>query len=154
MYGECLFFSRRYDESIGQLKKTVELDPNFARAHYSLATAYQLKGDYAESVAEFVKFQELTGNFENATLIRESFAKGGWQGFLRAITGERRPADLSSSIAARFLAELGEKDKALAELNKAYENHEYFLVWLKVDPRLDSLRSDRRFEDLVRRVGD
>jgi hypothetical protein len=86
-------------------------------------------------------------------LIKESFAKGGWQGFLRAITGERRPADLSSSIAARFLAELGEKDKAFTELNQAYQNHEYFLVWLKVDPRLDPLRSDPRFEDLLRRVG-
>src|SRR6267143_985604 len=89
MYGECLFFSRRYDESVAQLKKTVELDQNFARAHYSLSTAYQLKGNYPESVDEFAKFQELTGNFQNATMIRDSFAKGGWQGFLRTITGER-----------------------------------------------------------------
>jgi serine/threonine protein kinase/pimeloyl-ACP methyl ester carboxylesterase/tetratricopeptide (TPR) repeat protein len=153
MYGECLFFSRRYDESVAQLKKTVELDQNFARAHYSLSTAYQLKGNYSESVDEFAKFQELTGNFQNATMIRDSFAKGGWQGFLRTITGEKRPADLSSSIAARFLAELGEKDQAFAELNKAYTNREYFLVWLKVDPRLDALRSDQRFADLLRRVG-
>ena len=149
-----MFFSRRYDESVEQLKKTVELDTSFARAHYSLATAYQLKGSYAESVDEFAKFQELTGNFQNAALVRESFAKGGWQGFLRGITGAQRPADLSSSIAARFLAELGEKDKAFAELNKAYANHEYFLVWLKVDPRLDPLRSDPRFDDLLRRVGE
>ena len=153
MYGECLFFSRRYDESVAQLKKTVELDQNFARAHYSLSTAYQLKGNYAESVDEFARFQELTGNFQNAIMIRESFAKGGWQGFLRTITGERRPADLSSSIAARFLAALGENDNAFAELNKAYTNREYFLVWLKVDPRLDSLRADPRFGDLLRRVG-
>jgi hypothetical protein len=112
-----------------------------------------LKGNNAESVDEFARFQELTGNFQNATMIRESFAKGGWQGFLRTITGERRPADLSSSIAARFLAALGENDKAFAELNKAYTNREYFLVWLKVDPRLDSLRADPRFGDLLRRVG-
>jgi len=77
----------------------------------------------------------------------------GWQGFLRTITGERRPADLSSSIAARFLAALGENDNAFAELNKAYTNREYFLVWLRVDPRLDSLRGDPRFGDLLRRVG-
>ncbi len=49
--------------------------------------------------------------------------------------------------------ELGEKDKAFAELNKSYENREYFMILLKVDPRLDPLRSDPRFQDLLRRVG-
>lgn len=82
-----------------------------------------------------------------------SFTKGGWEGFLRAMTGERRPANLRSYFAVTFHAALGEKDKAFAELNKAYEKREYFLVLLKVDPRLDPLRDDPRFAELMRRVG-
>ncbi len=62
--------------------------------------------------------------------------------------------DLSPYLRAHFYAALGEKDKAFAELNKAYENRDGFVVmYLKVDPRLDPLRSDPRFQDLLRRVG-
>ncbi len=136
-----------------QLKKTLELDASFAAAHESLATAYFARGNYAESVEEFAKSQELSGEPQNAVLARESFAHGSWQGFLRAMTGERRPANVSPYRAATFYAALGEKDKAFAELNKAYENREFFMVLLKVDPRLDPLRSDPRFQDLLRRVG-
>ena len=83
----------------------------------------------------------------------ESFAKSGWHGFLRAMTGKQRPPDVSPYTAATFQIELGEKDKALAILNKMYEERARDLVMLKVDPRLDPLRSDPRFTDLARRVG-
>ncbi len=69
------------------------------------------------------------------------------------MTGTRRPANIPSYIIATFHAELGEKDKAFAELNKSYESREYFMVLLRVDPRFDSLRDDPRFQDLLRRVG-
>jgi len=111
------------------------------------------KGNYAESVEEFAKEQELIGEPQNAVLIRESFARGGWQGFLRAMTGESRPSNLASYRAATFHAALGEKDKAFAELNKAYENREFFMMLVKVDPRLDSLRTDPRFTELMHKVG-
>ena len=153
LYGESMTFARRYDEAVTQLKKTIELDTNFATAHVSLSTVYQLKDNYAESVEELVKFQELIGEQENAALIRESFAQGDWEGFLRAMTGTRRPVNFPSYIVATFHAERGEKNKAFAELNKSYENREYFMVLLKVDPRLDPLRSDPRFADLMRKVG-
>jgi DNA-binding winged helix-turn-helix (wHTH) protein/TolB-like protein/Tfp pilus assembly protein PilF len=153
MYGESLYFSRHYDESILQLQKTIELDPNFSRAHYSLAAVYEMKGNYSASVAEFARFQELTGNAEFAATIRTSFAKNGWRGYLQTLAGQPRPAELSPSIAARVYADLGEKDRAFAELNRAFENHEFFLVWLSVDPRLDTLRDDRRFQNLLHRLG-
>ena len=95
-YGESLLFARKYDESIEQLKKTLELDANFAQGHSSLSTAYQLKGRYAESVEELARSTELNGNSEGAALMRESFAKGGWEGYLRMITGEGGIADLAS----------------------------------------------------------
>lgn len=79
--------------------------------------------------------------------------KGGWQGFLREMTGTRRPADLRSYVAASYHAALGEKDKAFAELEKTYENREFYLVLLKVDSRFDSLRDDPRFQELLRKIG-
>ena len=150
-YGERLIDARRYDEAIVQLKKTLELDGNFALAYSSLALAYQAQGGYGASVEASAKAYELTSRQEYAALARESFAKGGWQGYLRAMM-ERRP-DLWAYTRAAYHAALGEKDEAFSELNKAYENRESFLIRLKVDPRLDSLRSEARFADLVRRVG-
>ncbi|MDQ3175910.1 MAG: protein kinase, partial [Acidobacteriota bacterium] len=91
-YGHALFHARKYDESIAQLKKTLELDANFPGTHNHLARVYQAKGNYTESVEEYAKYQELIGEQRNAALVRESFAKGGWQGFVRAMV--ERP-DLS-----------------------------------------------------------
>jgi tetratricopeptide (TPR) repeat protein len=153
LYGLSLLYARKYDEAIAQLKKTLELDASFAPAHDSLAQVYLAKGNYAESVEEFAKEQEFSGQPQNAVLIRESFARGGWQGFLRAMTGESRPANLPSYRVATFHAALGEKDKAFAELNKAYENREFFIMLLKVDSRLDPLRDDLRFQELLKKVG-
>ena len=151
-YGESLILARRYDEAMTQLKKTLELDANFLAAHVSLGFVYQMKGNYAESVEERAKVRELQGNPQGAEQIRESFAKGGWEKFLRDVTGDRR-LDSSAYIVGTFHAALGEKDKAFDELSKSYENREYFMTLLKVDPRLDPLRDDPRFQELLRRVG-
>ena len=152
-YGLSLSFARRYDEAITQLKRTLELDNSYWPTHYSLAITYNMKGDYAESVAERVQINELVGHPQTAILMRESFAKGGWQGFLRAMTGKQKPPNLPHFIVATFLVELGEKDKALVILNQMYEDHNSKLTMRKVDPRLDPLRDDPRFQDLLRRVG-
>ncbi len=152
-YGLNLLYARKYDEAIEQLQKTLELDANFAPAYSMLAIAYWLKGNYAASIEAFAKYQELIGERQNAVLMRESFARGGWQGFLRAMTGERRPANVFSYHTAAFHTALGERDQAFAELNKAYENRERLMAFLKVDPRLDPLRDDPRFQELLRRVG-
>jgi len=111
MYGNILFYARRYDEAIAQLKKTLELDNNFAITHQCLARIYQARGNYADAVAEFARYQELISDQETATQVRESFVKGGWQGFLRAMTGEHRPANLSAYERVVFLAALGEKNR-------------------------------------------
>jgi len=150
-YGLRLILARRYDEADAQLRKTLELDSNFAVTHDSLALVYQAQGDYAASVEAIAKAHELTGRQEYAALARESFARGGWQAYLRAML-ERR-TDLRAFTRATTHAALGEKDKAFAELNKAYENREASLTRLKVDPRLDPLRSDPRFAELTRKVG-
>ncbi|MCA1624635.1 MAG: protein kinase [Acidobacteria bacterium] len=152
-YAESLFFARRYEESVAQFKKTLELDANFAPAHDALGFAYHILGRYAESVELFAKYEEFRNQPQNAVLMRESFARGGWQGFMRMMSGEHRPATVSSYLVAIYSVGLGEKDKAIAALNDAYEKRNYRIIYIKVDPRLDPLREDPRFEELLRRVG-
>ena len=152
-YGERLFLARRYDDAIEQLKKTLELDAGFVSTHYSLAAAYQMKAKYAECVEELAKYQELIGEPQTAALIRESYARNGWQGFLRVITEKHIRFNSPLDNPAIFHAALGEKDKAFAELEKSYENRESFMILIKADSRLEPLRDDPRFTDLVRRVG-
>ena len=152
--GRFLYMSRRYDESLAQHKKTLELDPGFARAHRTLGEVYRVKGDYANAVEERARFFDLIGQSQNATLIRATFARDGWLGFLRLVTAENSPLKDSNNnwVVAKAYLDLGQKDKAFAELNKAYENRLSSLCWLKVEPQLDSLRSDPRFGELLKKM--
>lgn len=152
LYGDLLVYGRRYDEGLAQLKKTLELEPGFRTTHLSLSCIYQLLGRYAESVESYAKYQELEGKSQTAAFARKSFAAGGWQGYLREMTGPRRPEGLSPYVAATYHVQLGEKDKAFAELDKAFENREFLLLYTIIDPRLDALRDDPRYQELVRRM--
>jgi tetratricopeptide (TPR) repeat protein len=152
LYGDALVCNKRYDEALAQLKKTLELDPAFPTTHLSLSALYQLTSKYAESVESYAKYQDLSGRPQTAKLAQDSFAAGGWQGYLREMTGTPRPIGVSPFIAATFLVQLGEKDKAFAELDKALNNREYLLLYIKIDPRLDPLRDDPRLQEMIRRM--
>jgi adenylate cyclase len=154
-YGRFLYMARRYDESLAQHKKTIELDPGFARAHRTLAEVYQVKNDYANAVEERAKFFDLIGQPQNAAVIRSTFANEGWTGFLRLVTGENSPLRDSNNhwVIAKAYVGLGDKDKAFAELNRAYENRISSVMWLKVEPQFDPLRSDPRFQQLLQKIG-
>ncbi len=84
--------------------------------------------------------------------MRESYAKNGWQGVLRMMADKRLQFNSPWHNPAAFYAALGEKDKAFAESNKAYGNREISAGLFKADPRLDPLRDDRRFEELLKRM--
>ena len=107
-YGERLIFARRYDDAITQLKKTLELDADSELAHFGLAIAYQTKGNYAEAVEEYAKYQEQIGEPQTAAIMRESYSKSGWQGFLRMITEKRIRFNSPLDNLATFYAALGE----------------------------------------------
>jgi TolB-like protein/Tfp pilus assembly protein PilF len=153
-YGRFLYFARRFDEALAQLKKTVELDPGFARAHRTLSEVYWVRGDYANAVEERAKFFDLIGQPQNGMLIRATFAREGWSGFLRLVVAENSPLKDSNNnwVFAKVYVALGEKDKAFAELNKAYELRESPLQWLKVEPQFDPLRSDPRYQELLKKM--
>ena len=151
-YASSLFFARRYDETIAQAKKALELDANSLGGHFWLGNAYAIKGDYAPAVDAFAKSLELSGDAEAGELMRKNFAKGGWQMFLRGVLKDRTTAASPYRLVHVHLL-LGNKDEALAQLNKSYDIREPIVTRLKVDPRLDALRDDARFQDLLRRVG-
>ncbi len=150
---QLLFYERKYDESETLSKKNVELDPNFWYAHWQLFYVYRTKRDYASAVEELAKVQDARGEPDAAKLIRESFAKGDWQGFLRRITEQRSRLKLYPYFVATFFAELGEKDKAFVMLNEAIETKDQHTAQMKVDPYMDPLRDDPRFREVLKQAG-
>jgi TolB-like protein len=151
-YGRFLYNSRRFDEALAQHKKAIELDGGFARVRRTLVEVYRVKGDYANAIEEMARYFEVRGQPQNAAMSRETFAKGGWNAYLKLVIAPDSPLKERNWVKAKAYLGLGDKDKALAELEAAYENHESTLSWLKVEPQFDPLRSDPRFVELVRKI--
>jgi Serine/threonine protein kinase len=152
-YAYCLFYSGRIDESEEQTKKTIELSPDFWMSHYYLFNVYRQKQNYPMAIDELVKAKENRGETEAAKIIRDSFAKGGWQEFLRVATDGRAQLKFYQYDLATFFAEHGDKDSAFARLNQAVDDNEQFVGFMKIDPFLKSLHDDPRFQVVVKRTG-
>ena len=151
-------FVRQYDLAVEQLRKTLEMDPNYGLTHWYLGMAYELKGMYPDAAPEFLKAIEiLKGNTVVETDMGHFYAVSGRKGEALKIIEKAREISgqkyVSSYQIALIYTGLGERDRAFEWFDKAYQEHSDLLVYLKVDPRLDSIRSDSRFADLVRRVG-
>ena len=156
-YGEILYFARRYDQAIQQLRKTLEMDPHFYPAHIDLGRVYEEKQMYAESITEFQKARNLSGdNADALAALGHAYAMLGEKE--KALVMLARLDDLSKTSyvspygVATVYAGLGEKVKAFEWLRRASEEHAGWVVYLKVDPKLDWLRPDPRFKDLLRSV--
>jgi len=152
--GITLYLSRRYDESIGQLKKTLTIDPTFFYAYYNLGIALQLKGDLPGAIANFEKAVQLSNDsFTHALLgTAKSLAgdKGAAQQTLKYLDDIHESDDYSRVLL--FLS-LNKKEEALRCIEHAVAIRDgSSLVWFKVDPLLDPLRGDPRFEALVQKV--
>lgn len=152
-YGRLFYYSRRFEEALAQHKKTIELDGGFARARRTIVEVYRVKGDYANAIEELARYFELLGQSQNAALVRETFAKSGWNAYLRLVIAKNSPLKERNWVKAKAYVELGDKEKAIAVLNEAYENRESTLSWLKVEPQWDPLRTDPRFGELLRKMG-
>ena len=157
LLGETLYHKRRYDESIEQCRKTLEMDRDFMVAHWFLAMNYQQKAMHQEAVSEFEKAVSLSpGATSLLALLGAAYQKAGNREAALAVREKltallkQNPAHLSD-MAIIHIA-FGEKEQALQLLEKAYQNHEYLLLYIGIDPIFDPLRSEPRFADLVRRV--
>lgn len=157
-YCEQLFKARRFEEAIHRCHRTIEFDPDFLEAWDVLKWIYIRRGDEKEAIAAFLRVVELEEL--HAPLVgklREVAEHEGLAGLLRASLGapEERLREVGQSPYNLVLdyAALGEVDTALTWLERSYELRETDLVNLAVDPRLDALRGDVRFDELARRVG-
>jgi Flp pilus assembly protein TadD len=146
-----LYMARRYDEAIEQERKTLDIDASFPHAHLWLGRAYSAKGMYREAQAEFEKVPDYRGKVFLAYLDGRS---GNRREALKALNDRSNQRSASPYPVAIICVGLGEKDQAFAWLERAYEERSFrSLLYLKVDPIWDPLRSDPRFADLLRRLG-
>ncbi len=152
------YLARQYDRAIEQFRKTLEMDPNFAYAHYRLGRTYMQKAMFGEAIVELQKAVALAGGspFRVASL-GQAYALSGKRGEALKILDELKELSKQRQVYPAVIAEiyvgLGEKDQAFAWLEKAYAERSGQLRHLKVEPAYDRLRSDPRFQDLLRRVG-
>ncbi len=152
------YLSRRHDEAIEAYKKALEMDPHFILAHRRLGQTYEQKGMFDEAIAQFQKtLSILAGDTELIAALGHVYAASGRVAEAHAIIakliemGEQRY--IPSYFNAQIHAALGQTDQAFELLEKSYEERYGFLVYLKVEPRFDTLRQDPRFQELARRVG-
>ena len=152
--------ARQYDEAIVVCKKVANENPTFAAAHICLAHANWGKRIYPQAIEEWKAFGQLSGDrndSEFASALEQGFRSAGWKGALskgiEARQGQRKTGYLSANTIAVLCADLGDKDEAFRWLNNAYQERDWSLLGLKTDFALDSIRSDPRFAELVRKVG-
>jgi TolB-like protein/Tfp pilus assembly protein PilF len=147
-------YARRYDEAIEEFRKVIEMDPTFPSSHLGLGRAYLQKRMYDEGVEEFLMWLSLEGSRpEDVVAMGKAYASGGFKSYLRArlewLKGEPAYGRLRLGEMAWLHAQLNEKDDAFEWLEKAIEDHETRNLQ---SPEWDSLRSDPRFQSLLRRM--
>jgi TolB-like protein/DNA-binding winged helix-turn-helix (wHTH) protein/Tfp pilus assembly protein PilF len=156
--GEILLYARRYDEAIEALEDAVEMDSDRANAHYDLAIAYEMKGMSEQAFEEYLRNEQLNGSEdEQIALLKTDYAAMGltgyWHRTLQTEEAESERGYIQPLILAKAYARLGDRDAAFNCLERAYLENSPTLLDLKIDPSFDTLRSDPRYIDLVRRVG-
>jgi serine/threonine-protein kinase len=156
--GQNLYNARRYDEAIAQLRKTLEIDPTFYYAHYNLGIALQRKGDVPAAIAEYTKAQQLSDDLFVQVLLAAAKAQSGDKDAAIQMLAELEELSqhrygLRAYSRTLLYLSLGNRDEAIRRLEQAIADHESLTITLiKVDPMLDPLRGDPRFEALVQKV--
>jgi TolB-like protein/Tfp pilus assembly protein PilF len=155
---QSLFFARRFEESDEQLRKTFEMDQNFVRACVISGAVYEQLGRHEEAIAVLRRAVDLSeGNPLTLSGLGHALALSGQRDEARKILIDLKELARQRYVSAYNIAVihtgLREKEAALDWLVKAYHNRDVWLVWLKVNPRFDTLRAEPRFTDLMRRVG-
>jgi TolB-like protein/DNA-binding winged helix-turn-helix (wHTH) protein/Tfp pilus assembly protein PilF len=154
--GYTYYLARRYDEAIEQCNRTLEMDGNFELAHYEAGLAYVEKGNYDTALAEFGRATSLDNKPQALAMIGYTYARAG-----KRPDAERALGELEMLSKQRFVppnamaiihAALGNNDKALAFLEKDYDLRSSNIFELGVDPRMDGLRGDPRFQALLFRI--
>ncbi|HXI90433.1 MAG TPA: protein kinase [Blastocatellia bacterium] len=157
--GSILVFTRQPDTAIEQLRNGIELDATYWYAHDFLGRAYEQKERFPEAIAEFQRAVEFEkDNAENWSNLAHAYAVSGRRAEAKKIIDQLKDTSAHSYVApynlAVIYAGLGDKDQAFDWLDRAYADRSGFLAfYFKTDAHMDSLRSDPRFDELMRRIG-
>jgi eukaryotic-like serine/threonine-protein kinase len=157
MIGMPFYYARQFDEAIGQFRKALEMDPNFPNTRFRLGLAYAQKKMYEGAISEFQRALQFSRDSDAEAALGHVYAILGNKDEAKAVLAElKKKAEAeyvpSYDVAIIHIA-LGETHEAFEWLERAFEERCYWLIYLKVDPILDTLRSDPRLTDLIRRVG-
>ena len=156
--GKGYYYSRNNREAIAQFRKVIQSNPGFPVAPNFLIETLERVGLFEDALAQIDVDNQDRKQDSNASALRRAYQTGGAQGYLHERIRQIRldphgeAGGLSGGSAALY-AVAGDKDQAFAMLERAFDRHELWLVYLKVDPAWDNLRSDRRFQDFLRRLG-
>jgi serine/threonine protein kinase/tetratricopeptide (TPR) repeat protein len=152
------WLAREYDHQVEQARKALELDPNFHQGLFFLGIAYEQKGMFAQAIAEHEKATAVSDrSMVMLSALGHAYGLAGRKAEAQKVLKELKELSDRRHIGAYEIAaiyvSLGEKDQAFAWLDRAFQERSSWLTYLKREPRLDSLRSDRRFRELMQRVG-
>jgi tetratricopeptide (TPR) repeat protein len=156
--GWALYYTRRYDEAIEQLRRTVELDPNYPVTYWILGLLLRKTGCYELAIAEGEKGVTLSsGSPLMRAALAHTFGTAARTTEALQILDDLTKLAKQKYVAPYFFAGihigLRENDRAIEYLEKSYEEHSHWLIYLHIDPSMDGLRDNPRFQDLLRRVG-
>jgi serine/threonine protein kinase/tetratricopeptide (TPR) repeat protein len=156
--GWAYYHARQYDEAVAQLLRTVELDPNYPMTYWLLGLVYRKTARYDLAISAGEKGVNLSGGSPlMRAALAQSYAEVGRPKDARQILDDLTKLAQHKYVAPHFFAGihlgLQEKDRAIEYLEKSYEEHCHWLIYLHIDPSMDSLRDNPRFQDLLRRVG-
>jgi eukaryotic-like serine/threonine-protein kinase len=154
--GFLLSNAGRYDEAIQILKQAAELDPDFTLPRLDLARAYRLAGMADLAIAESRRMVD-SGDPLGLTFLAAAYGRAGRRAeampLLQEMIAKARQSSGESFKVALVYASMSERDATFKWLDKAFAEHDTFLPWLNADPDFDPLRSDPRFDALIRRIG-
>jgi tetratricopeptide (TPR) repeat protein len=157
--GSQFYTARQYDQAMRAFQKVLELEPDNAWAHYGLGWVYSERKMYPEAIAEFAKAVDLSGRNNESTaaslgkVLGDSGRKQEARKILKELKERSKHRYVSPYLIGLVQLGLGERNQAIASLEQGYTNRDQWMMYLKVDPGWDDLRSDPRSKDLIRRVG-
>jgi TolB-like protein/tetratricopeptide (TPR) repeat protein len=155
--GETFYYAHRYDEADRQMRKSLEIDPTSFYAHYNLGIVLQLKGDLSGAIAEYEKAKQLGDNPLVSALCAQAKAHAGDKDAALRMLSEfdkmSQQREVVGYLRALLYLSLNNKDEALRWLEQGFEERDGSNIsWIKVDPLLDPLRGEPRFEALVQKI--
>jgi len=155
--GWASYMARRHDDSMEQLRRTVELDPYYPVTYWILGLLLRSIGRFEEAIAEGEKGVTLSGGSPiMRAALAQTLAVAGEQTRANQILNDLVELSRQKYVAPYFFSGiylgLGQQDRAMDYLQRAYEEHSHWLLYLHIDPSMDSLRANPHFQDLLRRV--